>query len=407
MRRIRQTTVRSLVFAWLSVLALACQSEQPAKIQHAAPATVDHPGVEAKLTTLTLTPDAERRLGVEVASVERRNLARTRSYSGELLVAPGRAITVSSPVPGTLMAPAGGGVPLPGTGVEAGEEVFRLLPMSPPQQDLERLETESRARLDEVRARTSRTRRLYDEGVVALSFLEQDAAALAIAEADLQSVLAQKELLAPSTLGGGGGVSVLSVKAPLAARLGALYAAPGQAIASAAPLFDLVSDASLWVRVPVYVGDLESIDPEQDAMIHALRGLRADARGFEPRSATPVPGPPSANADAATVDLFFELAPPRGSLQPGQKVGVTLAQEPRIGGDGLFLAVPHAAIVYDIHGGTWVYERRVAQQYVRRRVEVSHVGDGVAYLTRGPAEGTAVVSVGAAELFGTEFGVDK
>jgi hypothetical protein len=47
------------------------------------------------------------------------------------------------------------------------------------------------------------------------------------------------------------------------------------------------------------------------------------------------------------------------------------------------------------------------QKYVRRRIELLHVLDGLAVLSRGPAVGTKVVIAGAAELFGTEFGVGK
>ena len=73
--------------------------------------------------------------------------------------------------------------------------------------------------------------------------------------------------------------------------------------------------------------------------------------------------------------------------------------------------VPWSAVVHDIHGGTWVYERTAPRVYTRRRVEVKHVqGSGAeaqAVLARGPAPGAMVVSVGAAELFGTEFGTRK
>jgi hypothetical protein len=65
-------------------------------------------------------------------------------------------------------------------------------------------------------------------------------------------------------------------------------------------------------------------------------------------------------------------------------------------------AVPH-----DIHGGTWVYENIAPQQYARRRVEVRRVVKSLAVLVRGPTVGAKVVTAGAAELFGTEFGTGK
>lgn len=71
------------------------------------------------------------------------------------------------------------------------------------------------------------------------------------------------------------------------------------------------------------------------------------------------------------------------------------------------LVVPYSSIVYDMYGGAWVYENTEPQKYVRRRVELLHVLDGLAVLSRGPTVGTKVVSAGVAELFGTEFGVGK
>ena len=69
--------------------------------------------------------------------------------------------------------------------------------------------------------------------------------------------------------------------------------------------------------------------------------------------------------------------------------------------------IPFSAILYDIHGGTWVYENPSPNTFIRKRVELKTVTDGKAILVRGPAPGTKIVTVGAAELFGTEFGGGK
>jgi len=69
--------------------------------------------------------------------------------------------------------------------------------------------------------------------------------------------------------------------------------------------------------------------------------------------------------------------------------------------------VPYSSILYDMYGSAWVYQNTEPQVYVRRRVELNYVLDELAILTRGPAVGARVVSAGAAELFGTEFGVGK
>jgi hypothetical protein len=60
-----------------------------------------------------------------------------------------------------------------------------------------------------------------------------------------------------------------------------------------------------------------------------------------------------------------------------------------------------------MYGGAWVYENIQTNKYVRQRVELRYVLGELAVLSRGPAVGAKIVSAGAAELFGTEFGVGK
>jgi hypothetical protein len=71
------------------------------------------------------------------------------------------------------------------------------------------------------------------------------------------------------------------------------------------------------------------------------------------------------------------------------------------------LVVPYSSIIYDIQGGTWVYVKSVPLVYIRTRVDLDHVSDSLAILTRGISPGDDVVCAGAAELFGTEFGIGK
>ena len=62
------------------------------------------------------------------------------------------------------------------------------------------------------------------------------------------------------------------------------------------------------------------------------------------------------------------------------------------------LVVPDSAIVYDILGGSWVYESLGDHKYSRRRVQVKYVIDKTAVLANGPPDGSKIVSEGAAEL---------
>lgn len=65
--------------------------------------------------------------------------------------------------------------------------------------------------------------------------------------------------------------------------------------------------------------------------------------------------------------------------------------------------VPYAALLYDADGNTWVFTNPEPGVYVRQQVKVARIDGDVATLVGGPS-GMAVVTTGAAELFGAELG---
>jgi hypothetical protein len=69
--------------------------------------------------------------------------------------------------------------------------------------------------------------------------------------------------------------------------------------------------------------------------------------------------------------------------------------------------VPYAAVLYDAYGATWVYTSPEPLVFIRHRIAVERIEGDVALLSDGPPAGTAVVTVGGAELFGTEFEIGK
>src|SRR5258708_5973437 len=71
----------------------------------APPAKVAHIAKEDELNTIQLSPDAERRLGIELVAVQFRRLQRVKTYGGEVTLPTGASIIVSAPVGGTLQTP--------------------------------------------------------------------------------------------------------------------------------------------------------------------------------------------------------------------------------------------------------------------------------------------------------------
>ena len=85
----------------------------------------------------------------------------------------------------------------------------------------------------------------------------------------------------------------------------------------------------------------------------------------------------------------------------------TVAKKAVRGADGRTTTrstVPYSALLYDTKGDTWVFEVLEPRSYQRKRVEVENVDGETVVMAGGPAPGTAVVTVGAAPLYGTELG---
>ncbi len=64
--------------------------------------------------------------------------------------------------------------------------------------------------------------------------------------------------------------------------------------------------------------------------------------------------------------------------------------------------IPYAAVLYDTEGDTWTYTSPAPQVFVRHHITVDRIVGDQAVLSDGPPAGTAVVTVGAAELYGAE-----
>jgi hypothetical protein len=62
-------------------------------------------------------------------------------------------------------------------------------------------------------------------------------------------------------------------------------------------------------------------------------------------------------------------------------------------------------VVYDTDGSTWTYVNTAARTYERKPITVTEIDGAAALLSDGPAAGTPVVTVGGAELLGTEYNI--
>ena len=85
-----------------------------------------------------------------------------------------------------------------------------------------------------------------------------------------------------------------------------------------------------------------------------------------------------------------------------KRVGLKTAQ---IRQNGQEMVIPYDAVIYGADGNTYAYTSPEPLTYVRQEISIDNVvGDSV-MLSDGPPAGTEVVTIGAAEVYGTEFEV--
>lgn len=64
--------------------------------------------------------------------------------------------------------------------------------------------------------------------------------------------------------------------------------------------------------------------------------------------------------------------------------------------------IPYDAVLYEANGNTWVYVSLEPLVFVRQAIVIDHIKGNEAFLTEGPDSGSMVVTLGAAELYGSE-----
>jgi hypothetical protein len=83
-----------------------------------------------------------------------------------------------------------------------------------------------------------------------------------------------------------------------------------------------------------------------------------------------------------------------------QRTGLKTAAVRR---EGRREVVPYESLIYDAEGKAYVYTNPKPLTFLRVPVQVDRIEGNRVVLTKGPAPRTAVVTVGAAEVYGTEL----
>ena len=282
------------------VAIVGCQKSDKTKPESVKPAKVEKLPVETDLATITLTEDANRRLGITTVAVIERDVTQRRTLGGQAVVPTGKTIVVSSPLAGIVTRSADQAIPMPGTRVAAGTPLLAIKPllsaerdvMTPAEQvqlvgaranlmaaqtvaagDVDRGNAEVEGaqiafdRATQLFADRAGAQRAVDDTEAQLNIAKSNLAAAKERDKQLKELLTMLDVQSPE-----GEVTSLPMTTPIGGLVNRIDISEGQTVASGAVLFEVVNLDTIWIRVPVFVDLLPTIDSDKNARLVSLSG---------------------------------------------------------------------------------------------------------------------------------------
>jgi biotin carboxyl carrier protein len=339
-------------------------------------------------------------------------------------------------------------VPVPGLSVRQDQQLFVLEPvLSPAEQvQLDTLRrgieadlTKASDTLALARIELKRMEELRDQKIKQQQEVDQAELRVKHALADEAAAKAKLKLLT---------LTPIPVSAPRAGTVLSVHVSPGQYVPASAPLVTVADLGTVWVRVPVPADDLPSVDATRPTSAVLRSGNGGPARvgshlgeGWDHVfPALPVASVPVVDPTRHTADLLYHLVPyswqvlgreataastgwadPLGAgPAPLQRLLAPPPMRTPFAKDQLLTVfvplgklrtesvVPYSAVIFDSHGGAWIYLDRTPKQaaqhlYERRRVDLGPMVAGGVVIRPAARRDDRVVVSGAGLLFSREF----
>lgn len=361
----------------------------------------DPEGASAVITEgLRLTMEAKQAIGLRATPVERRSVRRSITTAGWFMAKPGHEAVIKAPVSGFFRPLGDDRSSLLGTIVEKGREIGALETFLSPQEQAQLVVSKQEADIAIRQARIGREiaagqlerLRSAAKGAVTrvqLQSLEETVRKAEAAEEESREKLPFLPQEPYETLPGW---KPVALTASLPGRVIDVHQSPRQLVIQGDPLLTVADWSTLWLRVPVFEGDLARVD--QSTAAQATIAGNGRSRAAEP---TGIPQPTTERR--RTVDLLYEVDNRDGELRPGQSASVRLPT----GDSTERLVIPRAAVVWDALGTAWVYTEQAENVFRRRRVRLGPRIDDAVVVDRGLSKGESVVTTGAEALYGEEF----
>jgi len=157
-----------------------------------------------------------------------------------------------------------------------------------------------------------------------------------------------------------------------------------------------IGTGELAALVKIYAGDWGNVNLEADIAVVGIHGASQNINWVaKPSGVRPY-------SEGNVVNVLYKIEKPE-HLYAGQHVGARLPLKT----SGTFWCVPGKSVITDIHGNDYVYVKVGTNTYARKRVEVVQRQGGKVFVSKGLDGSETVITDGAAEVFGSEFGFGK
>ncbi|CAH1201421.1 HlyD family secretion protein [Candidatus Nitrotoga sp. BS] len=358
---------------------------------------------ESDLNTVHISDETYRKLGIEIALVKREAISKNKNYGGEVMVPIGGKASVTAPISGKLVSSSPEAL-RPGAQVNVGQLLYRIQPMLTADAranmvtalaDANSLVNTSKTQVDASQIALARAKKLLADLVGSKRNVDDAYANFEVSQRNLEAAKVKQNAL--SQVVNVGTIAPIDVKAPQSGTITNIFSVPEQLVSAGNPIIEISELHTLWVRVPVPVGEINEIDQQADAKV-SLLGSGTNAKLF---TAKPISATPTADPLTSSAHLYYAIQNDQSAFRPAERVSVSLNT---FNNKQTILTIPWSAVVFDIHGGSWVYTQKSSTTFERKRVFLERVSSGNAVMSEGPAVGSKIVVNGALELFGVETG---
>jgi len=347
---------------------------------------------------IRLSQEQVERIGIELLELKTATLSRVNESTGWLEVPQGGEVVLRAPVAGFLAKAGNGRLPVlgekvPKSGPCAVVQMF-LSPLEISQlvvakedADIQIQQSQVTMQLAEAQlrrlkdapnavagTRVDEVRDLYERSKIAL-FEAREKLPFLVSEPYDKSIP----------------LKPVNLTSPISGVITQAHAVDGQLLLQGDPVWTIGDWSTLWLRVPVFEGDLAAVRRDAPAFVRYSRSGPA-------KECAPVQFPVPTKPLTRTIDVVYVVDNRDGAFRPGQALVVGLP----LAGQTDAVVVPRSAVVYDTWGTAFVYVQPEPQEFVRRRVELGPPTAAGFPIVHGVAAGEVVVTTGAAALHAEE-----